>query len=55
MTQSNGFVETEASEEAEDEALNKEEKREKARLRTRGPYRKASTRNLPDANSNHAK
>jgi len=36
-------------EEAEDEALNKEEKKKKARLRTRGPYRKASTKSLPDA------
>jgi hypothetical protein len=30
-----------ASEEIEDEAVKKKEKRKKTRLRTRGPYRKA--------------
>ena len=39
-------------EEVEDESLRKREKKKKARLRTRGPYRKASTKNLPDNGSN---
>jgi hypothetical protein len=34
-------VETGTSEGSEDAALKEEEKRKKARLRTRGPYRKA--------------
>jgi hypothetical protein len=34
-------VETGTSEEAEDAAVKEEEKRKKARLRRRGPYRKA--------------
>ena len=38
-----------ASEEMEDEAIRRVRKKKKARLRTRGPYRKASTKNLPDA------
>ncbi|HVP16222.1 MAG TPA: hypothetical protein VMT42_02530 [candidate division Zixibacteria bacterium] len=41
MPQSEGSVETKASEEIEDSSLKEEEKRKKARLRTRGPYRKA--------------
>ncbi len=32
---------TETSEQTEDTSLNKEEKKKKARLRKRGPYRKA--------------
>ena len=50
MTESNEPVEKEASEEAEDATLKREEKRKKARLRTRGPYRKASTKSLPSDN-----
>ncbi len=34
-------------EETEDEALKNLDEKRKARLRTRGPYRKASTKNLP--------
>ena len=41
LPQSEGSVETKASEEIEDSSLKEEEKRKKARLRTRGPYRKA--------------
>jgi hypothetical protein len=52
LTESNEPVEKEVPEEAEDETLKKKEKRKKARLRTRGPYRKASTKSLPDASSN---
>ncbi len=36
-----------APEETEDEALKNLDDKRKARLRTRGPYRKASTKNLP--------
>jgi hypothetical protein len=49
LTESKEPGKTIAPEEAEDEVFNKEEKKKKARLRTRGPYRKASARNLPDA------
>jgi hypothetical protein len=42
-----------ASEEIEDEAMRKVGRKKKSRLRTRGPYRQASTKNLPDASSNH--
>jgi hypothetical protein len=38
-----------ASEEIEDEARRRVVKKKKARLRKRGPYRKASTKNLPNA------
>ncbi len=38
--------ETNEIETKEDKSLKKAEKRKKARLRTRGPYRKASTKNL---------
>ena len=40
-TESDASSEEQKEEEEEDEALEKEEKRKKARLRTRGPYRKA--------------
>jgi hypothetical protein len=49
---SNKSDETNKLEEIEDEALVNLEKRKKARLRTRGPYRKTSTNNLPDNGSN---
>ncbi len=35
----------------EDEALKNLDEKRKARLRTRGPYRKASTKNLPPEKS----
>lgn len=40
-------------EEIEDEAMKKAGKKKKARLRTRGPYRQASTKNLPEKPSEH--
>jgi hypothetical protein len=36
-----GLLKTDNEDQEEDEALEKEERRKKARLRTRGPYRKA--------------
>jgi hypothetical protein len=41
LAKSGGSAETNTSEEAEDATLKDEEKRKKARLRRRGPYRKA--------------
>jgi hypothetical protein len=41
LAESGKSVETGTSEGAEDAALKEEEKRKKARLRRRGPYRKA--------------
>ena len=41
LAESGKSVETGTSEKAEDVALKEEEKRKKARLRRRGPYRKA--------------
>jgi hypothetical protein len=38
---------TDTPEEMEDKALKNVGKKKKARLRTRGPYRQASTKNLP--------
>jgi hypothetical protein len=41
LAESGKSVDTNASEEEEDATLKEEEKRKKARLRRRGPYRKA--------------
>jgi hypothetical protein len=41
LVESRESVDTSTSEEVEDTTLKKEEKRKKARLRRRGPYRKA--------------
>jgi hypothetical protein len=41
MPENNQAKRTEAPEEVQDETLEKEEERKKARLRKRGPYRKA--------------
>jgi hypothetical protein len=41
LAESRKPVDTNTSEEAEDTTLKKEEKKKKARLRRRGPYRKA--------------
>jgi len=51
LAEPNETVETKTLERTEDEVLRKEEKKKKARLRTRGPYRKASTKNLPISDS----
>jgi hypothetical protein len=37
-----------STEKVEDELLENVDEKKKARLGTRGPYRKASTKNLPD-------
>jgi hypothetical protein len=41
LAESRKSVDTSTSEEVEDTTLKKEEKKRKARLRSRGPYRKA--------------
>lgn len=43
MAEPEETVKASAPEEIESETVKKEEKRKKARLRTRGPYRKAHT------------